>query len=60
MIPSQLAGLKAKLTTQSPTALPILVTICSVSVSSSATGMIVNPTPRSPATKPRLRKANQV
>ena len=60
MIPSQLAGLNAKPPTQSPTALPILVAISRVSVSSRATGMIVNPTPRSPATKPRLRKANQV
>ena len=60
MIPSQLTGLNARWTTQSPTALPILVTISSVSVSSSATGMSVNPAPRSPATKPRLRNANQV
>ena len=52
MIPSQLAGLNTKFPTQSPTALPIFVAISSVSVSSRATGMIVNPTPRSPATIP--------
>ena len=60
MTPSQVDGLNAKSTTQSPTALPIRLTVSSVSVSRSATGISVNPTPRSPATKPRLRKANQV